>query len=213
MPQKKITRRQLLDQILANIVGYDLNPLAVISARTNYLLALGDLLDQIEGEIDIPVYLADSVLTPTAGEELDKQGKISVLAGLGKLLPVAGFDVAPASFGAFAGQIFSLAQGKVGMEGATANHVIQRIDPNKGFAASVFCTLPAAGTANQGISGIGVDARFGPEGGPFAGKFFAATAFNNAIYQVLPDGTCTPFVRAPHAPTWANAGTGERPPS
>ena len=41
------TRRQLLESILANVVGYDLNPLAVISARTNYLLALGDLLDEI----------------------------------------------------------------------------------------------------------------------------------------------------------------------
>ncbi|MBI4675789.1 MAG: N-6 DNA methylase [Chloroflexi bacterium] len=33
-----------LDLILHNIMGFDLNPLAVISARTNYLLALGDLI-------------------------------------------------------------------------------------------------------------------------------------------------------------------------
>ena len=84
LPQKKITRRQLLDSILANVVGYDLNPLAVISARTNYLLALGDLLDEIQGEIDIPIYLADSVLTPSAGEELDKQGKILFMTSVGE---------------------------------------------------------------------------------------------------------------------------------
>ncbi|HYG24084.1 MAG TPA: hypothetical protein VEH04_14990 [Verrucomicrobiae bacterium] len=84
LPQKKITRRQLLDYILANVVGYDLNPLAVISARTNYLLALGDLLDEIQGEIDIPVYLADSVLTPSAGEELDKVGKILFMTSVGE---------------------------------------------------------------------------------------------------------------------------------
>jgi hypothetical protein len=84
LPKKKITRRQLLDKILANVVGYDLNPLAVISARTNYLLALGDLLDEIEGEIDIPIYLADSVLTPTAGEELDKQGKVLFMTSVGE---------------------------------------------------------------------------------------------------------------------------------
>jgi len=76
LPQKKLTRQQLLEKILANVVGYDLNPLAVISARTNYLLALGDLLDEITGEIDIPIYLADSILTPSAGETLDKHGKI-----------------------------------------------------------------------------------------------------------------------------------------
>lgn len=84
LPQKKITRRQLLESILANVVGYDLNPLAVISARTNYLLALGDLLDEIQGEIDIPIYLADSILTPSAGEELDKVGKILFVTSVGE---------------------------------------------------------------------------------------------------------------------------------
>ncbi len=84
LPQKKITRHQLLEKILANVVGYDLNPLAVISARTNYLLALGDLLDEIQGEIDIPIYLSDSVLTPGAGETLDKQGKIFFMTSVGE---------------------------------------------------------------------------------------------------------------------------------
>jgi len=84
LPQKKITRQQLLGKILANVVGYDLNPLAVISARTNYILALGDLLDEISGEIDIPVYIADSVLTPTAGETLDKHGKIIFPTSVGE---------------------------------------------------------------------------------------------------------------------------------
>jgi len=125
---------------------------------------------------------------------LDQKGKISVLADLGKLLPVTGFDVAPGDFGNFGGQIFTLAQAKVSVEGATANHVIQRVDPGKNYEASVFCTLPNAGKANQGVSGFGVDARFGPQGSPFAGKFFAVTAFNNTIYQVTADGECEPFV-------------------
>jgi len=54
-----------LNRILANIVGFDLNPLAVITARTNYLIALGDLLRHRQGEIEIPIYLCDAVLTPT----------------------------------------------------------------------------------------------------------------------------------------------------
>lgn len=84
LPQKKINRQQLLEKILANVVGYDLNPLAVISARTNYLLALGDLLDEIHGEIDIPIYLSDSVLTPSAGTTLDKQGKVFFVTSVGE---------------------------------------------------------------------------------------------------------------------------------
>lgn len=84
LPQKKITRQRLLEKILANVVGYDLNPLAVISARTNYLLGLGDLLDEISDEIDIPIYLADSVLTPSVGETLDKHGKVLFTTSVGE---------------------------------------------------------------------------------------------------------------------------------
>ncbi len=65
-----LNEQETLATILNNIVGIDLNPLAVISARTNYLLALGDLLEHRTCDIDIPVYLADSVLIPTGGEQL-----------------------------------------------------------------------------------------------------------------------------------------------
>ncbi len=63
MPDLEIVKR-----IVVNIWGFDLNPLAVIAARTNYLFALGDLVNEIldrGGKIEIPIYLCDSVLTPT----------------------------------------------------------------------------------------------------------------------------------------------------
>jgi hypothetical protein len=50
-------------RIVANIWGFDLNPLAVIASRTNYLFALGDLVEQLQS-FEIPIYLADSVLWP-----------------------------------------------------------------------------------------------------------------------------------------------------
>ncbi len=46
-----------------NIWGFDLNPLAVIAARTNYLFALGGLVNELR-HIEIPIYLTDSVLNP-----------------------------------------------------------------------------------------------------------------------------------------------------
>jgi len=55
--------RELVARILENLVGFDLNPLAVIAARTNYLLALGPLVRHLAGK-DLPVYLCDSILTP-----------------------------------------------------------------------------------------------------------------------------------------------------
>lgn len=69
-----IPEREVLDAIVKNVVGFDLNPLAVIAARTNYLLALGSLLEQPHDEIHIPVYLADSVLTPYRGEDMFTMG-------------------------------------------------------------------------------------------------------------------------------------------
>jgi hypothetical protein len=53
----------VLSEILKNVVGFDLNPLAVMAARANFLIALGDLLrEPPETGITIPVYLADSIL-------------------------------------------------------------------------------------------------------------------------------------------------------
>jgi len=52
-----------LRRITKNIVGFDLNPLAVIASRTNYLIALGDMLREKGAEpVEIPIYLADSIM-------------------------------------------------------------------------------------------------------------------------------------------------------
>jgi len=54
---------EALDKITKNIVGFDLNPLAVLASRTNYLIAIGDYIRQRKAErIRIPVFLADSIL-------------------------------------------------------------------------------------------------------------------------------------------------------
>jgi type I restriction-modification system DNA methylase subunit len=56
-----IDERYLVDKITNNIIGYDLNPLAIIASRTNYLLALGDLLRELRGK-EVPIFLADSIM-------------------------------------------------------------------------------------------------------------------------------------------------------
>lgn len=43
------------------IVGFDLNPLAVMTARANYLITLADLLPGDES-VEVPIYLYDSIL-------------------------------------------------------------------------------------------------------------------------------------------------------
>lgn len=55
---------ETLEHILSSVVGIDIHPLAVITAKANYLLALGDLLKIRQGRINIPVYFANSIKPP-----------------------------------------------------------------------------------------------------------------------------------------------------
>lgn len=55
--------RELLDGVTKKVIGMDLHPVAVTLARVTYLLALGRsrLTDPDRGDIQIPVYLGDSI--------------------------------------------------------------------------------------------------------------------------------------------------------
>ena len=65
--------------ITRNIVGFDLNPLAVLTARANYIIALGDLIRGKHGllaldeAITIPVYLTDSIMIPATPKQAGLQ--------------------------------------------------------------------------------------------------------------------------------------------
>jgi len=62
---ERFDKTEVLKKILSNVVGFDINPIAVLAARTNYILAISEL-KKAAGidEIEIPIYLADSILTP-----------------------------------------------------------------------------------------------------------------------------------------------------
>ena len=76
----------LVERLLRNIIGFDLNPLAVMAARTNFLIAIRGLL-KTAGAVELPVYLCDAVLTPSkygdlfTGSELDKVRKLRTAVG------------------------------------------------------------------------------------------------------------------------------------
>lgn len=60
--------RKALEAILGHVVGFDIDPLAVVAARANYVLALGALVGSVGKPVDIPVYLADSIVSPSLNE-------------------------------------------------------------------------------------------------------------------------------------------------
>jgi len=67
--------KETLAHILSTVYGADIHPLAVIVAKTNYLLALDDLVQMREESITLPVYMADTLRLP---EEYMQSGEYEI---------------------------------------------------------------------------------------------------------------------------------------
>ncbi|MFN5854419.1 MAG: N-6 DNA methylase [Pseudanabaenaceae cyanobacterium] len=61
--QEQLSISESLAILAKNVIGFDIHPVAVTLARVTYLLAIGrdNLMNPARGEINIPVYLADSM--------------------------------------------------------------------------------------------------------------------------------------------------------
>lgn len=59
--EHNIDSNKVFNKIITDVVGYDLNPIAVLAARSNYIIALGELIKGHAGEFEIPIYMADSL--------------------------------------------------------------------------------------------------------------------------------------------------------
>ena len=57
-------KKSLLHVLLQRVKGMDLNPLAVISARANFILSIADLVFSVGDDIELPIYLADCINVP-----------------------------------------------------------------------------------------------------------------------------------------------------
>lgn len=86
---KKEHHNHIVEQITKNIVGFDINPIAVISSKANYILALGDI-TEIEANFSIPVYMCDSILVPTIhAKQQEEKHSIDIDTIVGKFtIPV-----------------------------------------------------------------------------------------------------------------------------
>ncbi|MDR6855303.1 Eco57I restriction-modification methylase domain-containing protein [Variovorax guangxiensis] len=85
---------QIVQHLTNSVWGFDLNPLAVQTARVNFLMEIADLLRASPGqEIEIPVMLADAIYSPAAspkgGESVVHYKIGSQIAGLDIQLPSA----------------------------------------------------------------------------------------------------------------------------
>ena len=87
--KNEIQTNELINIITKNIVGFDINPIAVISAKANYILSLGDI-TKLENEISIPVYMCDSILVPTVhAKQKERKHSIDINTTVGNFeIPV-----------------------------------------------------------------------------------------------------------------------------
>lgn len=110
-------------------------------------------------------------------------GATKELASKAKLPHPAGVAVAPAGFGSYAGQVFVL-------NAASPKAACEVMRVEKSGAVSTFAKLPKAG----GKAATDCrDLAFGPAGGPYAGKLFAATSANSTLYAVDSSGKVSVF--------------------
>jgi hypothetical protein len=107
-------------------------------------------------------------------------GKVTPLADKAKLRHPAGVAIGPSGFGSYEGNVFVLAAADL-----KAPCEVERID--KSGALSTFAKLPdAAATECR-------DLEFGAAGTPFAGKLYAVTSGNAAIYAIDASGKASSF--------------------
>ncbi|MFZ0887901.1 MAG: hypothetical protein WA005_05560 [Candidatus Binataceae bacterium] len=106
----------------------------------------------------------------------------------GKLKKVAGVAIGPAGFGSYAGIIFALAPEGGDVKAPCA---VYRFDQSG--AAAVFAKLPDAGSLGGGKATDCRDLEFGAAGSPYAGKLYALTNGNAAIYEIDASGKARAF--------------------
>lgn len=88
---KVLSHNELIDKITNNFVGFDINPIAVLQGKGNYILSLGDI-TQLEHPITIPVYMCDSIMVPTVHAKQKKgENSFKIDTVVGKFeVPVLG---------------------------------------------------------------------------------------------------------------------------
>ena len=65
----------LLHKLLNSIAGIDINPLAVSIAKATFLISLGELINHAKRPVQIPIYLANSLLPPQQVSQQSFLGK------------------------------------------------------------------------------------------------------------------------------------------
>ena len=80
--------REDVEKITHNVIGFDINPISVVSAKANYILAVfssceDEVFANFADPVDIPIYIADSILSPVVYTE-ESELTLSINTSVGK---------------------------------------------------------------------------------------------------------------------------------
>ena len=79
LKKSQLSSKEILKRIQNEVVGFDLNPLAVQTARVNYLFDIIKLINNCPGEIiEIPILLSDAIYSPSISK---KTGQYEYIIG------------------------------------------------------------------------------------------------------------------------------------
>ncbi len=67
-----VEKSELLNIICNHVIGFDINPIAILTARVNYLIAIVDLIPFARENFSIPIFLKDSIRLDSSVSETDK---------------------------------------------------------------------------------------------------------------------------------------------
>lgn len=102
------------DIIFSCVMGFDIDPLAVMLAKVNWIIAMRDLFSQQAGSITVPIYHADSlfVATPVSHQVEENSEEFYTLNIYDKRLKLPAFILTPDNrklFDSFMAKVYGLA--------------------------------------------------------------------------------------------------------
>ena len=105
------------DLIFSCVMGFDIDPLAVILAKVNWIIAMRDLFEQQSGSITVPIYHADSlfIATPISHKVEENSEEFYTLNIYDKKLRLPAFILTPDNrklFDSFMAKVYGLAMAR-----------------------------------------------------------------------------------------------------
>ena len=141
--------KRLVADITHNIVGFDINPVAVLTARTNYLISLATFKFQMT-RITVPIYLTDSVVPP----KLESQTTLTDNTELYSIVTTKGVFKVPRRVRDRIAQIMKVM--REGVErGQEASDITRQLGERFGFSPPVLNHMAALYSRIRELDAIG----------------------------------------------------------